>query len=83
MKNKDNKNGGFIQITLIIVGVLVILKYVYDVDIIGFLTTGKFRIWLDKIYHFGSIGWEKYHTIILKLWDYLISLVKNITAKIK
>lgn len=76
-----NDKRGFIQITLIIVGALVILKYAYSIDIIEFLTTGKFRSVLDKIYNFGSQGWEKYQDLIITIWDYLKNLIKNILAK--
>lgn len=77
-----NKNKGFIQITLIIVGTLVVLKYAYNVDVIEFLTTGKFRAILDKIYNFGSNGWEKYQDLILKIWDYVKNFAINTWAKI-
>ncbi len=77
-----NKNKGFIQITLIIVGTLVVLKYAYNVDVIEFLTTGKFRAILDKIYNFGLSGWEKYQDLILKIWDYVKNFAINTWAKI-
>lgn len=80
---KKHKKGGFIQITLIIIGALVILKYAYDIDVVGFLTKGRFREVLDQIYSFGSKGWEKYNDVIIKVWNYFIDFVKNILDKIK
>lgn len=74
---------GFIRVTLIIVGALVILKYAYGVDIVGFLTSGKFKEWLDKFYAWGSIGWEKYNELIVKIWNYILALTKLLIAKIK
>jgi hypothetical protein len=78
-ENNQNKNQqkGFIKSALIIVGSLVILKYTYHIDIIGILTSGKFKVWLDSVYKFGNEGWEKYQTIILKIWYYLIDLIRN------
>jgi hypothetical protein len=76
----DNK--GFIQITFIIVGTLVVLKYAYNIDVIEFLTTGKFRAILDKIYNFGLNGWEKYQDIILEIWNYSKIFIKNLWSKI-
>ena len=82
MKNKNDKRG-FIRIVLIVVGALVLLKYVYDVDVIGFLTQGRFRELLDQFYSLGSKGWEKYSNVITKIWNYVIELVKNLVDKIK
>lgn len=80
-KNKINKKSGFIQITIIIVGILVILKYAYDIDIVGFLTTGKFRHFLDLIYGYGLQGWQKYSETILSVWNTLVNLIKNLISK--
>ena len=80
MKNKKN-NRGFIKITIIIVGALVLLKYVYNVDVVGFLTTGKFKEWLDKLYNVATLGWEKYGVFIIKIWNYFIGFIKNIFSK--
>lgn len=77
MKKFSNKNTGFIQIVLIVVGALVLLKYVYDIDVIGFLTQGRFKELLDKFYALGSKGWEKYSYGILKVWNYIIDLAKK------
>jgi hypothetical protein len=82
MKNKNSKRG-FIQMILLVVGALVLLKYAYNVDVVGFLTTGKFREWLDKLYGIASVGWQKYDTLIIKIWNYIIELAKNLLAKIK
>lgn len=80
MKNKK-QNSGFIQIALIIVGALVIMKYIYDIDVVGYLTTGTSRVWLDKIYALGSKGWEKYGELLTKIWNYGVSLVKSFLNK--
>lgn len=64
------KNRGFIKIIIIIVGALVLIKYIYNIDVIGFLTTGKFKEWLDKLYNIATLGWEKYSVIIIKVWNY-------------
>jgi len=83
MKNKNKTSGGFISSILLILGALVLLKYVYNIDVVGFLTTGKFRDWLDKLYKISSVGWQKYDTTIIKIWNYLIALIKSLVAKIK
>jgi hypothetical protein len=82
MKNKNQKRG-FVQIILLVVGALVLLKYIYNVDVVGFLTTGKFRGWLDKIYGIASVWWQRYDTIIIQIWNYIIELAKNMLVKIK
>lgn len=83
MKRITNKNRGFIQATLVVIVALVILRYTYHIDVIEILTTGKFKIWLDKIYNFGSFGWGKYYEIVFKIWNYMIDFAKNLIAKIK
>ena len=72
---------GFIKIIIIVIAALVLLKYVYNIDVVGFLTTGKFKGWLDKLYQLASLGWGKYNVIIIKIWNYLIGLLKNIFNK--
>ncbi|MFA6271120.1 MAG: hypothetical protein WC657_08005 [Candidatus Paceibacterota bacterium] len=74
---------GFIQIIIIVVGALVLLKYVYNIDVVGFLTAGRFRELLDQFYSLGSQGWGKYSEVIIKVWNYVIEFVKNLTSKIK
>ena len=78
MTKFPSKSKGFIKMAIIIVGALVLLKYVYKVDVVDFLTTGKFKVWLGNFYKIAILGWEKYDTIILKIWNYLIDFVKNI-----
>ncbi len=77
-----NKKSGFISIILIVVVALVILKYVYNIDVIGFLTQGKFKEFLDQFYNLGNKGWEKYNDIVIKIWSYVIEFIKNIATKI-
>lgn len=81
MTKFSNKKRGFIKITIIIVGALVLLKYIYDVDVVGFLTQGKFRELLDQFYELGTKGWEKYSGVIIKVWNYCLNFIKNIFSK--
>lgn len=84
MKNfKKNGRAGFIQIVIIVVGALVLLKYVYNVDVVGFLTQGRFKELLDQFYSLGSKGWGKYSETLIKLWNYFLEFAKNLIAKIK
>ncbi len=80
-KSKFRRGAGFIQITLIIVGALVILKYAYDIDIVGYLTTGKFREYLDKFYFLGLKGWNNYSDTIINVWNMTVDFVKNLLSK--
>lgn len=77
----SNKSGGFIKMIIIVVGALVLLKYVYNIDVIGFLTQGRFRELLDQFYILGAKGWAKYNEVIIKLWNYFLNFVKNIFSK--
>lgn len=85
MKNQKKRAGtrGFISMIIIIIGALVLLKYVYDIDVVGFLTQGRFRELLDQFYSLGSVGWSKYQDIIIKVWNYFIEFAKNILAKFR
>lgn len=78
--SKTNKraSSGFIQVIFIVIAALVILKYAFNVDIVGFLTSGKVKEWLDKLYAFGLAGWEKYKEIITAGWTWCIELYKKI-----
>ena len=83
MKKNFNNDRGFIKMILLIVAGLVLLKYIYNIDVVGFLTKGKSRELLDQFYEFASKGWEKYSDIILKVWNYSIDFGKNLYTKIK
>ena len=84
MKIFKNKNSGFIKMTLVIISALVALKYIYDVDVIGFLTQGRFEELLDKFRDLGLKGWEKYKDLIIKVWGMISGFVKDFFAdKIK
>lgn len=83
MKKLNNKESGFISIILIIVVCLVLLKYIYDIDVVKTLTTGKFKEILDYIYTWGQSGWDKYRDIIIIGWDYGVELVQELLSKIK
>lgn len=83
MKKNSNKNRGFVTMILIILVALVLLKYIYDIDVVCFLTQGKFKDLLDQFYGLGAKGWDKYSEIIIKVWNYIFEFVKNLIAKIK
>ena len=83
MKKNSNKNRGFVTMILIILVALVLLKYIYDIDVVGFLTQGKFKDLLDQFYGLGAKGWDKYSEIVIKVWNYIFEFVKNLIAKIK
>jgi hypothetical protein len=72
MKNKNQKRRGFIQLILLVVGALVLLKYVYNIDVVGFLTQGRPKELLDQFYGFGVKG-----------WNYLVVFIKNVIDKFK
>ena len=74
---------GFIQIILVVVAALVLLKYVYNIDVVGFLTQGRFKELLDQFYKLGTEGWSKYKDIIIKVWSFFFDIIKDLVAKIK
>lgn len=76
------KKRGFIKTTLIVVVALVLLKYAYNLDVVGFLTEGRFKDLLDQFYKLGSKGWQTYSETILKIWNLFIRLIKLLIAKI-
>lgn len=78
MKNYKNKKSGFIKTVLIIVAALVLLKYIYDFDIVGLLAEGKFRMVLDKIYQVGSYGWNEFREVLMKIINYVLETIKKI-----
>lgn len=80
---KNHSKRGFIKIVILIVGALVLLKYVYNIDVIGFLTAGRFRELLDQFYSLGARGWANYSEIIARIWNYFVEFAKNLLAKIK
>jgi hypothetical protein len=82
MKNFKN-NRGFVKIILLVVAALVLLKYVYKIDVIGLLTSGKPKELLDQFYSLGAKGWSKYYEVIAKVWNYAFEFGKNIFTKIK
>ena len=79
MKNKNSR--GFIKIVLLIVSILVLLRYIYNLDVIGFLTQGRFKELLDEFYKLGSKGWGEYKDIIIKVWNYTFNFIKNLLTK--
>jgi hypothetical protein len=83
MTKFSNKNRGFVKIVIVIVGALVLLKYIYDIDVIGFLTQGRFKELLDQFYNLGTEGWEKYGNAVITVWNYIIDLAKNLIDKMR
>lgn len=83
VQKKLKNNGGFIKAIFAVVGALVFVKYLYDIDIIGYLTQGRFKELLDQFYSLGAKGWDKYNHIIEKAWNYILDFIKNIIDKIK
>lgn len=81
MAKFSNKNRGFVKIILIVIAALVLVKYVYDIDVIGFLTAGKFKELLDQLYRLGARGWQEYSGILIKFLNYSINFVKNLIGK--
>jgi hypothetical protein len=79
--SKVGAQAGFIKTILVIIAALVILKYVYNIDVVNFLTQGRFRDILDNIYRLGSEGWDKYKDALIKIWGYANEFVKNIFRK--
>lgn len=84
MKNfKSNQRGGAIKTIIFVVAALVLLKYLYQFDVIGDLSQGKFKYVLDKFYAFGQAGWSKWNYILVKVWEFAKNLFWNILNKIK
>ncbi len=54
-----NQNRGFIKITIILVVALVLLKYVYDIDVIG------------KVYEGWLWIWGRYGDSIMNAWEWI------------
>lgn len=83
-KIQTHKNSkGFIQIILAVVVTLVLIKYLYNIDVIGFLTTGKPREWLDWVYSLSSQIWSKYGDTLIKAWNYVFKFLKDLLDKIR
>lgn len=77
MKKRKNNQTGLISVIILVVVAFVLLKYIYDIDVVGFLTEGKPREILDKIYEIGSEGWERYGYVLKKIWDYIAEFIKE------
>lgn len=75
---RTTKSGGFVKMILIVIAGLVLLKYIYDVDVVGFLTQGRFKEILDKIYNWATAGWERYQDTLIAIWNYAVALIKKI-----
>ncbi len=54
-----NAGGGFIKIAIILVVALVLLKYVYDIDVVGRVYDGW--LWI----------WGRYGDSIMNVWEWL------------
>lgn len=80
--NKYQK-GGAIKTVIIVVAILIVLKYLYEFDVIGDLSNGKFKYVLDKFYAFGQAGWSKWSYLVFKVWDFVKGLFFQIISKVK
>lgn len=82
---KKNKfeSGGAIKTVIIVVAILVLLKYLYQFDVIGDLSQGKFKYVLDKFYAFSKAGWAKYSEALIKVWEIVKGVFFNLLNKIK
>lgn len=81
MNNQKTKNkSGFIKSIILIVGGLVLLKYMFNIDVIDYLTQGKFRDLLDKLHSLGSKGWEKYKDLFLMGWNNALELINKVIS---
>ncbi len=81
---KNNfQRGGAIKTVIIVVAILVLLKYLYQFDVIGDLSQGKFKFVLDKFYAFGKAGWVKYSEVLTKVWEFVKGVFFNLLSKIK
>jgi len=58
MKNNNN-NRGFIKIAIVIIAALILLKYVYEIDV------------LDKVYEWVLAFWEKYGDRAIEAWEWI------------
>lgn len=83
MKNHKYNQSGFIKTIIIVLVALVLLKYAYNLDVVAFLTEGRFKELLDRFYELGSKGWLNYKELILKVWNFAISTIKALIDKIK
>lgn len=75
-KEISRDGSGFIKTALIVVGALVLLKYIYNIDVVGFLSQSKFKEFLDRFYDLGVNSWNKYSHLIIDFY-------KNILIKLK
>lgn len=80
---KKKRSGGFIRTIIIIVGALVFLRYVYDIDIVGFLIQGRFKELFGKLYELSLSGWQKYGDAAIKVWGLFIDFVKKVIAEFR
>jgi len=62
---------GFIQIVLLVLVALILLKYIYSIDVIEFLT------------NFAENIWGKYGDNLFKIWNYVVTFIKSLISKIK
>ena len=77
----NKRDTGFIKTVIIVIGALVLLKYAYDFDVIYLLSTGKFKIVLDKFYSFGKAGWGSYSETVLKVWEFISGIFWQVINK--
>jgi len=58
-KFSDPNSRGFIKIAVVVIAGLILLKYVYDIDV------------LAKVYGFVMETWGKYGDSVIKIWDWI------------
>ncbi len=61
-----NKKSGFIKTIILIVAALIVLQFVYDINVIDTLTVGKYK----------EVG-----DFIIKSYNYLLNLAKSFSNK--
>lgn len=69
-KNRVNKKSGFFQLIILLIIAIVILKFWLDIDIVDFLNSTRFQIW---------IGYVK--TVLLAFWENVIEPLINVFRK--
>jgi len=81
MKNKIQKRkgtqAGFISMIIIIIGALVLLKYVYDIDVVNSLIKGNFKDLANQLYELIINWWKEYGDAAIKIWNNCLDFIKE------
>lgn len=67
-KKITNSKGGFFQIIIILIIAIIVLKFIFDIDIIDFLKSDRFEEWFGYIKNVVVIIWEKVIRPIINLF---------------